>query len=138
MLSWQADDVLPQWTLNYIGAIKIHIQRTQFILGMFNTIMIGVTAYYNSPIPAVELWGIKPWTTVYGWLATVCLGATLFLVVDRTTLYPAEVSYNSHQASREDRNPGYRLTVKNSEKLDRIERKLDITQTDGEHENDDD
>lgn len=71
MLSWQADDVLPQWTLNYVGAVKIHVQRTQFLLGMFNTLGIAVTVYYNSPIASVGVAGVRPWTTILGWLATV-------------------------------------------------------------------
>ncbi|MUV59771.1 hypothetical protein [Halobacterium sp. CBA1126] len=133
MIDQQADDHLPAWVLRYLGAAKIHVQRTQFILAIFNTGSIALTVYFTTPLPNLTIPGtsIQPFTTVFGWLSVVALVAGLFLVVDRVLLYPAEISYNSHQASHRERNPGYDVTVDSNERIQRIEDELDITQTDG-------
>lgn len=135
MIDRQADDFLPQGVLNVLGAAKIHVQRTQFVLSIFNTVSIAVTVFFTSPISSVHvpLFG-RPWTSVYAWLATVMLVAVAYLVVDRVLLYPAEVSYNSHQSSRRDRNPGYDVTVDSNERIRRIEEQLheqNLVETDG-------
>lgn len=133
MIDQQADDYLPAWMLRYLGAAKIHVQRTQFILAIFNTGSIALTVYFTTPLPNLTIPGtsIQPFTTVFGWLSVVALVAGLFLVVDRILLYPAEISYNSHQASHRDRNPGYDVTVDSNERIQRIEDELGIAQTDG-------
>lgn len=136
MIDTQADEYLPPTALNYLGALKIHVQRTQFVLAIFNTASIAITAYYTTPLPAVAVpWtSIQLWTSVYGWLASVALVAALYLVIDRVLVYPAEVSYNSHQASRRDRNPGYDVTVDSNERIQRIEDELGIDDHDPDHE----
>jgi len=123
---WQADDALPQRALNTLGALKIHLQRTQFVLSAFNTGAIAVTAYYSAPIASLTVPGtaVRPFATIWGWLAGVALLAVTYLVVDRTVIYPAEVSYNSHQASRRDRNPGFDMTVDSNERIRRLEDQL--------------
>lgn len=132
MIDRQADDYLPQWALNVLGAAKIHVQRTQFVLSIFNTLSIAITVYFTSPVSSVSVPVLgQPWTTVWAWLATVALVALAYLVVDRVLVYPAEVSYNSHQASRRERNPGYDVTVDSNERIQRIEDELGIAQTDG-------
>lgn len=138
MLDWQADRVLPRWVLRYLGATKIHVQRTQFVLGIFNTATIAATAYYTAPISSLTIPGtaIRPFTSILGWLGLVVAGALLFLGVDRALLYPAEVTYNAHQSSREDRNPGYAVTVDSNERIQRIEDELGISQTDGGRDDD--
>ena len=137
MIERQADDYLPGWALNYLGAAKIHVQRTQFILSIFNTASIALTVYYTTPLPGVTIPGtpIRPFATVFGWLGMVAALAAVFLLVDRVLLYPAEISYNSHQASHRERNPGYDVTVDSNERIQRIEDELGITQTDGGHDN---
>lgn len=133
MLDWQADSVLPQRVLQYLGAAKIHIQRTTFILSMFNTAGIALTTYYAAGVPTwtIPTTTIRPFTSVLAWLGVIMAGALAFLVVDRTVLYPAEVSYNSHQASERERNPGYDVTVDSNERLRRIEAELGIAAADG-------
>lgn len=143
MIDWQADDLLPTSVLNYLGALKIHVQRTQFVLAIFNTASIAITVYFTSPVSTVHvsewvpvLGGVHPWASIWGWLGTVAAIAAVYLVIDRVLVYPAEVSYNSHQASRRERNPGYDVTVDSNERIQRIEDELNITQTDGGHNND--
>lgn len=130
MLTTQADQYLPVWALNYLGALKIHLQRTQFVLSIFNTISIALTVYYTSPIAAVRVpVAGRPFASIYGWLGFVATIAIGYLVVDRILVYPAEISYNSHQASRRERNPGYDVTVDSNERIRRIEDKLDIEES---------
>lgn len=133
MIDVQADDYLPSWVLRYLGAAKIHVQRTQFILAIFNTGSIALTVYFTTPLPTLTIPGtsIRPFATVFGWLGVVAIVAGIFLLVDRVLLYPAEISYNSHQASHRDRNPGFDVTVDSNERIQRIEQELGIMQPDG-------
>jgi len=123
---WQADESVSQRVLNILGAAKIHVQRTQFVLAVFNTAAIATTAFYSAPVASLTVPGttIKPFTTIIGWLAAVAALAVAYLVVDRVLIYPAEVSYRSHEASRRDRNPGYDVTVDSNERIRRLEDQL--------------
>lgn len=138
LIDRQADEWLPTWALNYLGALKIHVQRTQFVLSIFNTASIAITVYFTSPVANVYvsnwvplLGGFRPWASIWGWLGTVAAIAAVYLVIDRVLVYPAEVSYNSHQASQRERNPGFDVTVDSNERIQRIEDELGITQPDG-------
>lgn len=123
---WQADDVVPTPVLNALGAAKIHLQRTQFVLSVFNTLSIAVTTYYAAPVASVTVPGtsIRPFGSLIGWLGAVGVLAATYLLLDRTVIYPAEVSYNSHQASDRERNPGYDVTVDSNERIRRLEEQL--------------
>jgi len=123
---WQADESVSQRVLNILGAAKIHVQRTQFVLAVFNTAAIATTAFYSAPVSSLTVPGttIRPFTTIIGWLAAVAALAVTYLAVDRVLIYPAEVTYRSHEASRRDRNPGYDVTVDSNERIRRLEDQL--------------
>lgn len=132
--SWQADDVLPASALNVLGAMKIHAQRTQVVYGLINTGGIAVTTYYSAPVDGLTVPGtsIRPFTSLVGWLAAIAVLGVVYLVVDRGLLYPAEISYQSHEASDRDRNPGFELTADSNERIRRIERAVDVASDGGQ------
>lgn len=115
----QADAYLPAHVMRTIGAVRTYAARINFFLGVPNTLMIGVLFYHQSAI-AQNLF-----PTVYHWV-----GFILFIVVpfaiftDRFLLHPAQITYNAHQGSREERNPTYQELMKVSRQLDQVEDRL--------------
>jgi len=137
---WQADDLVPTGALNALGALKIHAQRTQIVYGLFNTAGIAVTTYYSAPVDSLTIPGtaVRPFTTLTGWLATIVVLGVIYLVVDRGLLYPAEVSYRSHEASDRERNPGYDVTVDTNELVQQIAQAVGVAPDGGQEPADDD
>lgn len=115
----QADEYLPNELMRAIGALRTYAARLNFFLGVPNTLMIGVLFYHQSAIAR------SLFPTVYHWV-----GFILFVVVpvaifaDRFLLHPAQITYNAHQGSREDRNPTYQELMKVSRQLDHLEGRL--------------
>lgn len=118
----QADQFLPTNIMRVIGAARTYAQRMQFFLGVPNTLMIGVLFYNDNAV----IQSVFP--TVYHWV-----GFILFVVVpsailvDRTVLHPAQITYTAHQNAFENRSPGFRIGVDNNYRIKRIEEALGVS-----------
>ena len=122
----QADAYLPEHVMRTIGAFRTYASRMSFYLSVPNTLMIAVLFYHQSAIVRALF------PTVYHWVGFILVGiipAALF--ADRFLLHPAQITYNAHQGSRENRNPTYREVVKISRRTDRLLEALDVEDSDG-------
>lgn len=119
-LTWQADGVLGDTALRYIGAMRTYAQRMQFFLGVPNTLMIAVLFYDDN----TALHAVFP--TVWHWVGFILLVVVpAAILVDRVLLHPAQITYNQHQNGRENRSPNYRETMENQRKIDALHDRLD-------------
>ena len=111
----QADRWLPTHILRWIGGARTYGQRLTFYLGMLNTATLMIVLYDSSDVVA------SVFPTVAHWLVFVGLVAVPAIVAfDYWLVHAAQITYNSHQQSQSNRNPGYALTEENNEMLRRL------------------
>lgn len=120
MLTWQADEALPDTVLRTIGALRTYASRIQFFLGVPNTLMIGVLFYNDAPLLQTYI------PTVYHWMAIILFGVVpAAIAIDRVLLHPAQIVYNAGQTDLSDRSPNFEETVRARERVDELHRRLD-------------
>ena len=122
----QADRWLPTSALRWIGGLRTYGARLTFYLGIMNTgtlmfVLYNQSGFIQSVFPSALHW--------LAFLAIVVVPA--IIVVDYALFHVAEITYNAHQNSQANRNPGYRLTEQNNEMLRRM-----MHATDGGEEDD--
>lgn len=120
MIEWQADAVVPNTAMRYIGAVRTYGARMNFFLSVPNTLMIAALFYTDAAI----LQRIFP--SIWHWMGFLLLvvvpGA---IVLDRVLLHPAQIVYQQHQHGRESRSPNYRETMENQRKIKELHKKID-------------
>lgn len=111
----QIDDYATGPWLVRIAGLKQLASRSQFYIGLPNTLMIAVLFYNDSP--AVR--SIFP--TVYWWLGFIVL---VFipgvLAMDYSLVWPLEIKFKANHTQKSDRSPLYDRVMENQEKLNEI------------------
>lgn len=130
----QIDDFLSTRVVSLIGAIRTLASQAKFYLGFLQFWAIMAMAYYHpraTLVREISIGGVQPIGTFPRWnvFLGICLGGLMLFV--HVVDVPARITYNSRQGSDRRRNPGYDATMDNNERLQRIERHLEIATTDG-------
>lgn len=120
MIEWQADDVVPEQAMRYVGAVRTYGARMNFFLSVPNTLMIAALFYVDSSTLQSLFPSMAHWI---GFLLFVVVPGAI--VLDRALLHPAQIIYQQHQHGRENRSPNYRETMENQRKLEALHDRLD-------------
>ena len=108
----QADRWLPTSALRWIGGLRTYGARLTFYLGFANTATLMYVLYNESALISSIFPSVAYWLAFLGFVAI-----PLLIVGDFVLFHVAEITYNAHQNSQANRNPGYRLTEENNEML---------------------
>lgn len=120
MIEWQADAVVPNGVMRYVGAVRTYGARMNFFLSVPNTLMIAALFYTD----AAFLQRVFP--SIWHWMAFLLFVVVpSAIVLDRVLLHPAQIVYQQHQHGRENRSPNYHETMENQRKIEALHDKVD-------------